>query len=65
MIKNDDRIQSILKNIIDKVTIIRDDFLKNDKVHYDYILEKLEQAKWDLNVIIKMAQDEKGKNNES
>ena len=61
MIENDARIQSMLNNILEQVTIIKNDFNYNGKTHYDYILEKLNKAQRDLNVLIKIAIDKKGK----
>ena len=59
MIENNERIQSMLHNILEKVSIIRKDFERNGETHYDYILEKLNSAQWDLNVLIKIANDRK------
>lgn len=59
MIENNNRIQSMLHNILEKVSIIQKDFERNGETHYDYILEKLSSAQWDLNVLIKMADDRK------
>lgn len=59
MIENNNRIQSMLHNILEKVSIIQKDFERNGETHYDYILEKLSSAQWDLNVLIKMANDRK------
>lgn len=59
MIENNNRIQSMLHNILEKVSIIQKDFERNGETHYDYILEKLSSAQWDLNVLIKMASDRK------
>ncbi len=59
MIENNNRIQSVLHNILEKVNIIQKDFERNGETHYDYILEKLNSAQWDLNVLIKMANDRK------
>lgn len=59
MIENNERIQSMLHNILEKVSIIQKDFERNGETHYDYILEKLSSAQWDLNVLIKMADDRK------
>lgn len=59
MIENNGRIQSMLHNILEKVSIIQKDFERNGETHYDYILEKLSSAQWDLNVLIKMANDRK------
>ena len=59
MIENNNRIQSMLHNILEKVSIIQKDFERNGETHYNYILEKLNSAQWDLNVLIKMANDRK------
>lgn len=59
MIENNNRIQSMLHNILEKVSIIQKDFERNGETHYDYILEKLNSAQWDLNVLIKIANDRK------
>lgn len=59
MIENNNRIQSMLHNILEKVSIIQKDFERNGETHYDYILEKLSSAQWDLKVLIKMANDRK------
>lgn len=57
MIENNERIQSMLNNILEKVSIIKNDFNRNGETHYEYILEKLTSAQWDLTVLIKMAKD--------
>lgn len=59
MIENNDRIQGMLSNIIEKTEIIQRDFFINGKTHYNYIIEKLTAAQWDLNVLLKMAYDAK------
>jgi len=59
LIENNERIQSMLHNILEKVSIIQKDFERNGETHYDYILEKLSSAQWDLNVLIKIANDRK------
>ena len=68
MIENNARIQSMLNNILEQVTIIKNDFNYNGATHYSYILEKLERAQWDLNVLIAMADNfkktERGDGNE-
>ena len=64
MIQNSERIQSMLSNILEKVSIIQRDFERNGETHYDYILEKLNSAQWDLNVLIKIANDVKENENE-
>lgn len=62
MIENNERIQSMLNNIIEQTTIIKNDFNYNGKTHFKYILEKLEKAQWDLNVLIKIAKDKENSN---
>lgn len=62
MIENNERIQSMLNNIIEQTTIIKNDFNYNGKTHFRYILEKLEKAQWDLNVLIKIAKDKENSN---
>ena len=59
MIENNERIQSMLNNILEQVSIIQNDFNYNGKTHYDYILEKLNKAQWDLDNLIQMAEDKK------
>ena len=59
MIPNSERIQSMLTNILEQVNIIKNDFNYNGETHYNYIIEKLEKAQWDLNVMLKIAYDEK------
>lgn len=59
MIENNERIQSMCSNILEQVQIIKNDFATNGKTHYNYILEKLNKAQWDLNVLIKMAENKK------
>lgn len=59
MIPNSERIQSMLNNILEQVNIIKNDFNYNGETHYAYIIEKLEKAQWDLNVMLKIAYDEK------
>ena len=59
MIDNNERIQSMLNNILEQVNVIKNDFNYNKKTHYNYILEKLSKAQWDLNVLIKIANDKK------
>jgi len=61
MIPNSERIQSMLNNILEQVNIIKNDFNYNGETHYAYIIEKLEKAQWDLNVMLKIAYDEKQK----
>lgn len=61
MIENNRRIQSMLNNILEQVTIIKNDFNSNGATHYAYILEKLSKAQWDLTCLIAMAQKEQEK----
>ena len=59
MIENNERMQSMCSNILEQVQIIKNDFATNGETHYNYILEKLSKAQWDLNVLIKMAENKK------
>ena len=59
MIENNERIQSMCSNILEQVQIIKNDFATNGETHYNYILEKLSKAQWDLNVLIKMTENKK------
>ncbi|MBR2652804.1 MAG: hypothetical protein IKC22_00565 [Bacilli bacterium] len=59
MIENNERIQSMCSNILEQVQIIKNDFATNGETHCNYILEKLSKAQWDLNVLIKMAENKK------
>lgn len=59
MIENNDSIQSMLNNIIEQTTIIKNDFNYNGKTYFAYVLEKLKKAQWDLNVLIEIANDKK------
>lgn len=61
MIENSERIQTMLNNIIEQTTIIKNDFNTNGKTHYNYVLEKLNKAQWDLLVIMSIASEVKGK----
>ena len=58
MIEYDDRIRMMLNNILFNVEVIRKDFEHNGKTHYNYILEKLSKAKWDLDLLVDMAKEE-------
>lgn len=55
MIENNDRVKSLLNNILNNVIIIKNDFDENNETHYDYVLEKLQSAQWDLNIMIDIA----------
>lgn len=56
MIQETEEIKSMLHNIIQMTNIIKDDFQKNGETHCKYILEKLNRAKWDLDILIEIAQ---------
>lgn len=57
MISNNENIQGMLNNILEKVEVIKKDFNSYGETHFAYILEKLNSAKWDLDALIKMAND--------
>lgn len=65
MIDKDNRWVDMLKNVIEQNTIILNDLNKNGKTHYKYMLEKLERAKWDLDIMVKVLKEyEKDDSNE-
>lgn len=55
MIEKNDKIISMLKNVIEQNAIILNDFVSNGSTHCAYVLEKLNRAKYDLDVLIKIA----------
>jgi hypothetical protein len=57
MIDKTNSIISMLMNVEEKAKIIRNDFERNGKVHYNYILEKLESAKCDLDNLVEIAKE--------
>lgn len=59
MIEYDDRIRMMLNNILYNVEVIKKDFEINGKTHYEYILEKLSKAKWDLDLLVDTAKEKK------
>ena len=59
MIQNSERIQSMLNNILYQVEVIKNDFNTNGQTHYEYILEKLNIAQWDLAVMLTIANNVK------
>ena len=59
MIENNELIQSMLDNIIEKTVAIKNDFNYSGETHFSYVLEKLKEAQWDLDVLIKIANDKK------
>ena len=59
MIEYDDRIRMMLNNILYNVEVIKKDFERNGKTHYEYILEKLSKAKWDLDLLVDTAKEKK------
>ena len=63
MIENNEDIQYMLNNILDKVTIIKNDFNRNRETHFVYILEKLNSAKWDLDTLINIAEEKSKEEN--
>lgn len=55
MIEQTNSIMWMLDNIIEKANIIKNDFQENGEVHYDYILEKLGSANYDLQNLLSIA----------
>lgn len=56
MIKNEQYLQDMCDNIVEQVTIIQLDLMRNGETHYNYILEKLNRAKYDLDLFVELAQ---------
>lgn len=57
MIEYTERIKMMLDNILYKVDVIQKDFERNGSTHYRYILEKLNSAKFDLDILINEAKE--------
>lgn len=57
MIEYNERIRMMLDNILFNVEVIKKDFEGNGKTHYRYILEKLNKAKWDLDILVDEAKE--------
>lgn len=52
MIDKDHKIMDMLYNIIEQTQIIFNDMEINGKTHYKYMLEKLNRAKYDLDILV-------------
>lgn len=52
MIDKDHKIMDMLYNIINETQIIFNDMEINGKTHYKYMLEKLNHAKYDLDILV-------------
>ena len=63
MIDKDNKIMEMLHNIIEQTTIIKNDLERNGATHYNYMLEKLGRAKWDLDLLVKFLKKYEGENN--
>lgn len=57
MIQNSQELQQMLNNIVNKVMIIKNDFERNGQTHYNYILEKLQSAQWDLDILVRKSKE--------
>lgn len=57
MIQNSQELQQMLNNIVNKVILIKDDFVRNRETHCNYILEKLQQAQWDLDILVRKSKE--------
>ena len=55
MIDKDYNIMDMLANILDRVNAIYFNMKEDGKTHYSYMLEKLEPAKHDLDILVKFA----------
>lgn len=61
MIQNSDKIQKMLNRIIKQLTIVKNDFNFNKKTSREFMLNKLNKAKIDLEVLIDYAEVRKEK----
>ena len=52
MIDKNHKIMDMLANILDKVNAIYFNMQEDGKTHYSYMLEKLESAKHDLDILV-------------
>lgn len=55
MIDKDHNIMDMLANILDRVNAIYFNMKEDGKTHYSYMLEKLESAKHDLDILVEFA----------
>lgn len=55
MVDKDNRIMDMLTNILDKVDAVYSNMKEDDKIHYTYMLEKLTNAKRDLDILVEFA----------
>lgn len=63
MIEKDDYIVSMLKNVKDKTNAVLVNIEEDNKVHFTYMLEKLNSAFCDLTILIKIAKDKQKEEN--
>ncbi len=61
MIKKTEEIINMLNVVIKNAQIIKCDFEINDRVHHNYVLEKLNMAKNDLECLIEIAEAKREK----
>lgn len=57
MLEYDNRMKMILDSILENINAIKYNMECDGETHYSYMLEKLEKAQWDINVLIKMSKD--------
>lgn len=55
MIDKNHNIMDMLANILDKVNAIYFNMKEDGKMYYSYMLEKLEPAKHDLDILVRFA----------
>lgn len=55
MVDKDNRIMDMLANILDKVNAVYSNMEEDSKTHYTYMLEKLTNAKRDLDILVEFA----------
>ena len=52
MIDKNNKIMDMLANILDKVNAVYFNMQEDGETHYSYMLEKLESAKHDLDILV-------------
>lgn len=59
MIDKSHKIMDMLVNILDKVNAVYFNMQEDGKTHYSYMLEKLESAKHDLDILVEFTREYK------
>ena len=56
MVKYSAMVEEMLLNVIEQCNIVLNDLKRNGETHADYMYEKLNKAKWDLDIVYTMAE---------